>query len=312
MILTFDIGGTKLASAVVDARRGKIAAYKKHQFVAGETAPEYLAYMVAIGKTLLKKHRKKNFEGIGISFGGPLSMDGKTVLKSQHVHGWEGVPLASIIEQELNLPTVLENDANAAALGEWRYGAGKGLDTCIYVQLSTGIGLGIILEGNLYKGKGLAGELGHLTVKNNGLLCACGKKGCLESYAAGWALKKFASKILDKSASAENLFDAYRQNNSHAQRIIGRAMSALALALNNAICLLDPEIIVLGGGITKSRDVIRAELFPALLTNAPPFLKDRWNLAFASLAGKETLLGAALLASRLSRKSFLKGPWKKS
>ena len=299
MILAFDIGGTKLASAVVDTRSGKITTYKKIPFVADLTAPEYMVHMVSIGKTLIEKHGKNTIEGIGISFGGPLSPDGKTILKSQHVHGWEGIPLAAIMEQKFNLPTVLENDANAAALGEWRYGAGRGMGNCVYAQLSTGIGSGIILDGKLFKGKGLAGELGHLTVKNNGLRCACGNQGCLESYAAGWAFEKFATKILKKPSSAEDLFNAYRQKNSDAQSIIIRAMTVLAMALSHMICLFDPEIIVLGGGISHSQDVIRAELFPALETNIPPFLKGRCRLAFALLDGKETLLGAALLASAL-------------
>jgi glucokinase len=299
LILAFDFGGTKLAAAIVDLKKGEINSYKRIRISADTTGPECLDQMLQMGKTILNESSYGLIDGIGVSFGGPVSPDGKSVLKSQHIIGWEKFPLVSSIEQEFKLPAVMENDANAAAIGEWFFGAGKKATPFVYVQLSTGIGSGIIIDGNIIKGQGLAGEIGHLTIEKNGPKCKCGNRGCLESFAAGWALDEEAQRLLGESASSKDLFTAYRLMNPDAQQIILDAMSSLALVVNNIICILDPSVIVFGGGMSKSNDVIRDILFPMVDAVAPPFLKNRTQLAFSDLDGKETLFGAALIADRV-------------
>jgi glucokinase len=299
LILAFDFGGTKLAAAIVDLKKGEINSYKRIRISADTTGPECLDQMLQMGKTILNESSYGLIDGIGVSFGGPVSPDGKSVLKSQHIIGWEKFPLVSSIEQEFKLPAVMENDANAAAIGEWFFGAGKKASPFVYVQLSTGIGSGIIIDGNIIKGQGLAGEIGHLTIEKNGPKCKCGNRGCLESFAAGWALDEEAQRLLGESASSKDLFTAYRLMNPDAQQIILDAMSSLALVVNNIICILDPSVIVFGGGMSKSNDVIRDILFPMVDAVAPPFLKNRTQLAFSDLDGKETLFGAALIADRV-------------
>jgi glucokinase len=299
LILAFDFGGTKLAAAIVDLKKGEINSYKRIRISADTTGPECLDQMLQMGKTILNESSYGLIDGIGVSFGGPVSPDGKSVLKSQHIIGWEKFPLVSSIEQEFKLPAVMENDANAAAIGEWFFGAGKKASPFVYVKLSTGIGSGIIIDGNIIKGQGLAGEIGHLTIEKNGPKCKCGNRGCLESFAAGWALDEEAQRLLGESASSKDLFTAYRLMNPDAQQIILDAMSSLALVVNNIICILDPSVIVFGGGMSKSNDVIRDILFPMVDAVAPPFLKNRTQLAFSDLDGKETLFGAALIADRV-------------
>lgn len=299
MILSFDFGGSKIAAALVDGGTGKIAGIKKLQISLSISGNECLDQIIDIGNNIIGQYPSDLIDAIGISFGGPVSTDGRTVIKSQHIKGWDNYPLADVIEEKFSIPVIVENDANAAAIGEWCYGAGKKNSPFVYLQMSTGIGSGIIFEGKIYNGQGLAGEIGHISLDRNGPLCKCGNQGCLESYSAGWALDSKAQKLLDESKGAKDLFGEYRKGNADAREIIRNSFWPLAHVLNSMICLLDPAIITLGGGITKARDVISEVLFPMVEQLSPLFLKNRTKIAFSHLEGYETLIGAAVLAKRI-------------
>jgi glucokinase len=296
VILSFDFGGTKIAAALIDISQGIIIDSIKTKPSVTNTDNEILSQMIDCGKKLLYQNPNLNVDSIGISFGGPINKDGRTVMKSQHISGWDNYPLAEIVEREFNLPVIVENDANAAALGEWRFGVGNLSSPFFYMQISTGIGSGIIVEGKIFHGRGLAGEVGHISFDKNGPLCKCGNKGCLESFSAGWALDQKAQQLLGVKASAKDLFNETLKENKDAIEIVQSALLPLVYAINSIQCLLDPEMICMGGGVTGSRLVISKYLFPMIELITPPFLKKRTQIKFSELNGLETLLGAAVLA----------------
>jgi len=310
-VLALDFGGTKLAAAVVDKRDGEICSIVHHPTPSPQGATACITTMFDMGRQALKECGLVTPEQVGISFGGPVSTDRKEVLMSNHVAGWEGIPLPKLASEVFNCPAVMDNDANAAALGSWYFDAHCEPENMVYIQVSTGIGSGLILNRNLYRGGGIAGEIGHITVIPNGPECVCGKRGCLESLCAGWALARDGLEAL-KTASKEStlyqlcqgdplkidaklLIQAARTGDSQANAIIKQAFTALGIAIANVILLLDPQVIMLGGGITRAESEMRAVLDPVITRELHPLFKERYKLQFSRLDGKETLLGAALL-----------------
>lgn len=313
--LTFDFGGTKLAAALVNITDGKLSNLIRLPAPAEEGADACLQAMVRAGTTILQTCAipRKDIRGIGISFGGIVSDNLRTVVTSMHVKNWNGFPLPERVAELFEIPTYMENDGNAAALGEWAFGAGKGTRNMLYVQISTGVGSGLILSGKLFRGQGLAGEFGHMTIEPDGPLCACGKNGCVESLASGWALKKYALEAFQKAETNSPLYrlghvdpaqidarmviQASQEGDELASAIVERGFRALGLGICNAASLLDPEMVVLGGGITRNWDVLAPIVQSTMQQHLLPFSRQRVKLAHSILDGNETLLGAAMLTT---------------
>lgn len=315
--LTFDFGGTKLAGAVVDKASGEVCHFMRRETPRNLGSQGSLDVIYALGEEILKENTGEKVQGIGISFGGPITRDSRLVIKSQHIAGWEYFPLPEVLSAHFGLPVYMENDANAAALGEWYYGAGERCGSMFYVQVSTGIGSGIVIGGKIYRGMGLAGEFGHLTIEDDGLQCACGKRGCLESYSSGWGIASRArglyAGLKDDSAlrqltagkpenvTTELVFEAYRRGDQSMRELLRSAMASLARCVADAVCILDPERVVIGGGIARSRAIMEAEMTPYLEKYLPAFIRPHFDLRFAVLDGYETLCGAALLTEERFR-----------
>ena len=301
--LCVDFGGTKIAAGIVDAANGKVLAraVQSTPVEAGSTGG--LAAALATCNQALENgaQHQEAIVGIGISFGGPVDRDGSTVLRSMHVSTWENVPLPKLFSERFHVPAAMENDANAAALAEWLYGAGRGSHSLFYVQLSTGIGSGLILEGELYRGAGGAGEFGHMVVDPDGPQCSCGQRGCLESVAAGWALARDAHALMparpgNASIDAKLVMDQARAGNSVARQIVARAFSLVGMSLANAINLLDPDLIVLGGGMIKANDLLLPWLQVELDRHVLPHLRSHVRLELSNLGADAPLIGAAAAA----------------
>lgn len=313
--LAFDFGGTKLAAALVNITDGTFSNLIRLPAPAEEGADACLQAMVKAGTTILQTSAitRKEILGIGISFGGIVSDDRHSVVTSMHVKDWNGYPLPEKIAGLFDMPAYMENDGNAAALGEWSFGAGKGTRDMLYVQISTGVGSGLILAGRLFRGQGLAGEFGHMTIDPAGPPCACGKNGCVESLTSGWAFKKFALEAFKNSAThsplyrlgsadpahvdARMLIQACQEGDELAASIVKRGFRALGLGICNAAALLDPQMIVLGGGITRNWEVLFPVVNATMQQHLLPFARQRVRLAQSILDGTETLLGAAMLTS---------------
>ncbi|NLI01021.1 MAG: ROK family protein [Chthonomonadales bacterium] len=211
--------------------------------------------------------------GIGISCGGPLDTRTGMVYSPPNLPGWEGIPVRSMFEDAFaGLPVVIENDANATAVAEWKWGAGRGARNMVYLTQGTGIGGGLILDGRLYRGTNdLAGEVGHQTILPEGPLCGCGKRGCLEALASGPAIARLARESLHyrrgqrlvelaggrpADITARHVVEAAREGDSFSRAILEEAGTYMGIGLANIIQILNPERIVLGTIAVHAGDLI--------------------------------------------------------
>ena len=260
LLLGIDIGGTKLALALADAE-GEVVQRFRRPIEASGDAQRDVARIVEDAHQLLAREGigRDRIGAIGISAPGPVDARHGEVVEPPNLPGWGRVPLAAWIEAGLGGPVALENDANAAALAEWRFGAGRGLRDIVYLTMSTGVGGGLILDGRLYRGhRGNAGELGHIPLEAGGERCACGLQGCFEAYAGGAAWAKrlrvatpVGSPVADlaggpEHVTAEHLVAAARAGDSFALTEFARWREAVARGIATIAFAFAPERIVLG------------------------------------------------------------------
>lgn len=272
-VLAIDLGGTKIITGVV-AIEGKVIARSYCLTLAAE-GPEAVTgrLLEAVSETLSRARLKKSeLAGVGIAAAGIIEAKKGIISTSPNLPGWNDVPLRDIIAERLGLATYLVNDASAAALGEHFFGAGKGLNNLIYLTVSTGIGGGIIVGGRLYTGTdGCAGELGHMAIEAYGPQCHCGNFGCLEALASGWAVAGEAKRRVSRGErscitelvdgelegiTAEVVSLAARQGDPLARDIINKAANYLGVGLANLINIFNPELIVIGGGLSNMGDML--------------------------------------------------------
>jgi glucokinase len=225
---------------------------------------------------------------------------------------WHDMPIRQVLEQRLSLPVLLDNDANLAALGEHVYGAGRGEDNMVYITVSTGIGGGLILGGRLYRGfADGAGEIGHMTVLPDGPLCGCGNRGCLEALASGTAIARDARDLAacgrgeqilaaaggdPTSITAVTVAAAAATGDAAAQSIITRAARYLGIGIANTINLLNPSLVVLGGGVMDIGELVWQHLRPEVQLRALEAARTSTRLAAAELSGRAGVMGAIALA----------------
>jgi glucokinase len=265
-ILGVDIGGTKIAAGLVD-HEGTIIRQIRHPMVADRSAEAGLeAVFGAIDA--LSSAQDAGFEAIGICAPGPLDPKTGVVLNPPNLPCWRNFPLAQRVAERYRQPVKVDKDANAAALAETRWGAALGYHYVFYITLGTGIGTGLVVDGQVYRGKtGAAGEGGHMTIDPHGPVCHCGKRGCIEILAAGPAIgararAKVASepsrarKLLElangnaASVASEHVAQAYAAGDPLAREILEETVGLLVPWLGNIVDLLDPDILVMGGGVS--------------------------------------------------------------
>lgn len=264
MLLALDFGGTKLAAAVLDRHTRRWLAHGRFPNPSTEDAGAVLSRMIALADEQLAVAGTMP-RAVGISFNGPVDIERGCPRVCYHISGWQGFPIRERIANRYGVPTVLENDATAAALGEWCYGAGRATRNMLYITVSTGIGGGLVLDGALYRGKnGLAGEIGHMCIEPDGPLCACGRRGCLEALAAGPALARQYHKALvsfphvpstlrgQEHITGKDVGTAANQGDVLACRALQGAARPLGVAIGNVLNLLNLERVILGGGVTSA------------------------------------------------------------
>ncbi len=290
-VLALDVGGTKLAAGIVDATTADVRRSLRAPTPTGG-AEASIATMIALARELLE-HESAGM--IGVSFGGPVHQDGRTVRRSMHIAGWDDLPLADRLARELGLSAAVANDGDAAALGEARFGAGRGVRNLVYVTVSTGIGGGIVLDGRLYRGeRAWAGEIGHLVLDPSGPVCSCGRLGCLEALASGTAIAREARRrSMPADSTAREVAQAAADGDVTAAEIWAGAMDWLGLGIASAANLLDPGRVVLGGGLTDAG----AQLFdPVRETVAVRALDPELEVVPTALGTSVGLVGAAAVA----------------
>jgi glucokinase len=267
-VLAIDIGGTKLAAGVVDTD-GRMLSRGEVPTLATEGLEPVLGRIVGLGRELLSRPEIAGVrvQRIGVGCAGPVDIKAGLVFRPPNLPGWTRVPLTDHIQRSLGLPTVLENDANAAALGEFRYGAGKGARSIVYMTVSTGIGGGIILDGKVWHGvKDAAGEIGHITVCPDGPLCGCGNRGCLEAMSSGPSIARRAREVIASgrqtrlSAIPEpavaDVVRLAQEGDAVAAEVWAEAVKYLGIGVAAVITFLAPERVVIGGGVTKAGDYL--------------------------------------------------------
>jgi glucokinase len=248
---------------------------------------------------------------VGVTAPGTVDFDEGVLHQPPNLPGWDAVPLARLLRERLDRPVFLENDANAAAYGEWRYGAGVGLRHLIYLTISTGIGAGLILNGQMYRGAdGAAGELGHMTIDVNGPPHNCGMIGCLEVLASGTSIARMAheavatgrAELLARLAAqsgeltAHEVAEAADAGDLAAQEILARASMCLGVGLANYINIFNPEAIVVGGGVTRIGRQFLEPAFALARSRAFRLPSERVRLLLAALEGRSEVLGVSALA----------------
>lgn len=318
LLLALDFGGTKLAAAATWGGQNSWLAHRQADSPQGAGGQRQYQLMLELAHQLLDEAGQMP-EAIGVSFGGPVDGPAGLVRHSTHVPGWEVVPLVEWLGAEFRAPVAMDNDGKVAALGEFQYGAGQGCGTLLYVTVSTGIGGGWILNGQPFDGAdGMAGEIGHTLVQPNGLPCSCGRRGCLEAEASGLGIAARSRDYVAKGGSrAEQLLTmagddpekitaklvsrAAAGGDSLSQKILDESAERLGLGLSNVLNLINPERIILGGGVTKSgerwwqivRRVARANTLPDITVDIVP----------AALGDDAPLWGAVALAEGVLKKS---------
>lgn len=299
-LLGHDIGGTKLAVSVAD-RDGRILHKVRRPTEAARGPEAVVASLVDMSREVMARASLATADvaGVGVSCGGPLDTETGVVYAPPNLPGWDEVPLKAWLESALALPAFVENDANASALAEWSFGAGRGFRHMVYMTMSTGIGGGIILDGRLYRGPGdTAGEVGHMAIVEDGPACGCGRRGCLESLCSGPSIARRArekaratpgSLMADLAGgdlagiTAETVMAAARQDDPCAREIVDETARYMAVGLGNIVNILNPEIIVIGTILVKARDLLLEPIRNYLRSETWPRVYDTVRVVPAGL-----------------------------
>jgi glucokinase len=311
-VVGIDLGGTKIRSVVTGADgtilgediRPTEAEYGQ-AVVVSRLVDSARAAVAASGLPV------ESIVAAGVTAPGTVDFDEGVLHQPPNLPGIDHLPLGRLLSERLDRPVFLENDANAAAYGEWRHGAGTGLRHMIYLTVSTGIGAGLILDGRLYRGAdGAAGELGHMTIDVNGPPHNCGMIGCLEVLASGTAIARMAHEAVAAGRSealarllrdtgeltAHEVGVAADAGDAAAQEILARAAGYLGVGLANYINIFNPEMIVIGGGVTRLGQRFLAPAFALARSRAFRLPSERVKLELAALEGRSEVLGVSALA----------------
>ena len=299
-----DVGGTKIAAGTVSPE-GELL--EEVTYPTGNTLEEILS---SIAGAVAEVQEGYEVGGVCLAVPGYISTKENKILSAANLQAIEGIPLKNELDERTGLPVTVENDANAAAWGEFRFGAGKDARHLILLTLGTGVGGGVISHGVLLSGaRGTGGELGHITVQPTGPRCGCGNRGCLEALASGTAIGHRAQQLADEKPDSalgrltarralvgEDVLELARAGNEDCLGVLREAGTWLGIGLADFVNLFDPEVIAIGGGVSEAGDLIldpaRRELW--LRSNSPS--RDLVEIREATLGAKSGMLGAAALA----------------
>ena len=299
-----DIGGTQIRAAVFQSGNPLPLRIKKIRTRDKVQTP--IERMIGLFKEIWPKETR--VAAIVVAVPGYLDTNQGVIIEAPNVPGWINLPIRRLLEEQFHVPVLVGNDANLAALGEWRYDAGKGHDNLLYLTISTGIGGGAIVNGKLLVGhRGLAGEFGHITVIPNGPLCGCGHRGHLEAVASGTAIARYVAERISLGAksslsdianpSAADVSQAAANGDDLAIQAVASAGTYIGHALADFLHLFNPSIVILGGGVISAGPLILEPIKKALpeYILGPSYL-DQVQIVTASLGDNVGLIGALALA----------------
>ena len=312
-----DIGGTNLRAGMVPFAGGEPEAVMTGPTRAEEGAGRVVdrvtrmirASMEAVGAA----DGEGGVAGVGVGVPGPLDRERRTVIETPNL-GWREVPLHDMVARRLGLPVEVDNDGNCAAYGEWWVGAGRGAARLIGLTIGTGIGGGIVLDGEVYRGaSGAAGEMGHMSVHFAGRRCACGSRGCIEAYASGPAIARRAAEGIGTAGdtvlaslvaedprrlTAEAVCEAAAAGDDYASRVLKETAGILAVAVANLIHLFNPDMVVIGGGVAAAGDLLFDPLRAGVRRKAFRQAAGKCRIVPADLPDTAGVIGAAGVLKR--------------
>ncbi len=306
-VLAADLGGTHLRAAVVDAGGRIVHRVDRPTPVAG--SPAEMAALVAALLEMTAREAGAAPAAACIATAGLVNADAGKVILAPNIPGFRNVVLTTPVAERLGIPVFIENDASAAALGEFRFGAGRGVRHLLHATLGTGIGGGIVIDGRLYRGaQGLAGEIGHIIIDPAGPRCTCGSRGCLEALVGGVAFAARARKLLtlgksaalrelvgDREPTAADLAEAARRGDAMCEAEIRNGGHILGLGLGSLVNVLNPELVTLSGGLLAMGEMLLGPMREAMGSLA--YGPAAGALVRLSELGEDTgLLGAAAVA----------------
>jgi glucokinase len=303
-----DIGGTKIAGALVD-ESGQIV----NELRVPTPVEDPAALVDAVVGVIRELRADHEVLGAGVAMAGFIDAAQSAVIYGTNF-GWKNYPLKAEIEAKLDIPVIIENDANAAAWAEYRFGAGKGYQHMVMLTLGTGVGGAVIVDGRMLRGGfGVAGELGHMRVVPNGVECGCGQHGCIESYASGTALVRTARELVASgdplgarlSELAEQageltgvqVYEAILEGDAGARKLLADVGSWTGQAIASLSAILDPQIVVIGGGVSAAGELLLGSIRDAYRKHMPAAgFRPELKIVTAEFVNDAGVVGAADLA----------------
>jgi glucokinase len=309
-VLALDVGGTKLAAGVVD-EAGAVLSFVVSPTRTERGREQALDRLFELGRQAVSESGVgwERVQAVGIGCGGPLDAATGVLVAPLHLPDWRDVPIVALAAREYERPATLENDATAAAAGEYRYGAGRGRRNMVYLTLSTGVGGGVVVDGRLYRAAGgNGGELGHVTVDWHGRRCrGCGRRGCLEAYVSGTSIAERAHEALAarhrpstldalEDPTAEDVAAAARGGDRLARAIWDETVAALACGLTSIVNLFEPELVVIGGGVSRTGEQLLEPVRERVQAEMVRPTGDELEIVISPLGERVGVVGAAAIA----------------
>ena len=314
VVLAMDLGGTWVRVAVVDLA-GRVLWRERAPTDSRGGKDAVIRNMDAALEKGISRAAGMSVAGVGVGLAGPVDPETGIMYRPPNIPDLDGVSFKALWQDRLEWPVVTGNDATLAALGEYTYGTGAGARTLVYITISTGIGGGIVIDGRpLWGAHGMAGEVGHMTIDWNGVPCKCGGSGCFEELASGTAIARMARERLPDApgsliaeatggdpdqATGAVVFDAAERGDPLARDILAGVSRALGTSLVNILHILNPDVIVVGGGVTHNWEYLRPAVEVHIRDHAMPHVERLgYRLEVSTLGDDVGLLGAAALAWR--------------
>ncbi|HEX2092206.1 MAG TPA: ROK family glucokinase [Longimicrobiaceae bacterium] len=313
-VVGVDLGGTNIVVGLLPVEGGEVLGLRSMPTESGRGAKFVVDRIVSMVERaieeVLSQHggTRDDIAGVGIGSPGPLDRKTGTVINTPNL-GWRNFPLRDLISNAVRLPATLDNDANCATYGEWWLGAGRGTHTLVGFTLGTGIGGGIVLDGEIYHGcSDAAGEIGHMSIDSNGRKCKCGNYGCLEQYASGPAIALRAVEGIEAGAetvlvgmvngklediTAATVYEATVQGDPYATEVMKDTAKFLGAGIASIINILNPEMIVIAGGVTRAGDTLFEPLRAEVRRRAFRSAQECCRIVPAELPGTAGVVGAA-------------------
>lgn len=306
-VIGIDLGGTKISAAIADLN-GNVIFQTTLPTNAQEGEEAVLGRMISVIETLLEKSNKTIEEVVSIGIGSPGPLDAKKgIIITTPNLPFRNCDIVSPIKNKFNVPVHLDNDANVAAIGEFMLGAAKGTENMVYITVSTGVGGGAVINGKIYRGNtSNALEIGHTTILPDGPRCNCGNHGCVEALASGTAIAKRAKEAIERGldttlANYENVtsYEVFREAEKGdivATDILDRSLNYLGICVANTITSFDPEMVVIGGGVSKGGDIVFERVQQVVNERCFKAMAEACKIVPAGLGTDAGVIGAVALA----------------